>query len=55
MEHLGANMGIQIPLLVIGQRDVSVGRVCMVPEPVGSTHLRFGDTRVVMGIVYGVA
>ena len=25
----------------------------MVPEPVGSTHLRFGDTRVVMGIVCG--
>ena len=25
-----------------------LGHVCMVPEPVGSTHLRFGDTRVVM-------
>ena len=25
----------------------------MVPEPVGSTHLRFGDARVVMGIVCG--
>ena len=24
MEHVGANMGIQIPLLVIGQRAVSV-------------------------------
>ena len=24
MEHVGANMGIQIPLLVIGQRVVSV-------------------------------
>ena len=23
----------------------------MVPEPIGSTHLRFGDARVVMGIV----
>ena len=22
----------------------------MVPEPVGSTHLRFGDARVVMGL-----
>ena len=22
----------------------------MIPEPVGSTHLRFGDARVVMGI-----
>ena len=26
-----------------------LGHVCMVPEPVGSTHLRFGDARVVMG------
>ena len=25
----------------------------MVPEPVGSTHLRFSDARVVMGIVCG--
>ena len=25
----------------------------MVPEPVGSTHLRFGDARVVTGIVPG--
>ena len=24
MEHVGANMGIQIPLLVIGRRDVTV-------------------------------
>ena len=24
--------------------------VCVIPEPVGSTHLRFGDARVVMGI-----
>ena len=24
VEHVGANMGIQIPLLVIGRRDVSV-------------------------------
>ena len=47
MEHVGANMGIQIPLLVIdGER---LGHVCMVPEPVGSTHLRFDDARVVMG------
>jgi hypothetical protein len=26
-----------------------LGHVCMVPEPVGSTHLRFVDARVVMG------
>ena len=45
MEHVGDNMGIQIPLLVIEQR---ASHVCMVPEPVGSTHLRFGDARVVM-------
>ena len=41
-------MGIQIPLLVIDWRS-RLGHVCMVPEPVGSTHLRFGDARVVMG------
>ena len=28
-----------------------LGHVYMVPEPVGSTHLRFGDARVVMEIV----
>ena len=45
MEHVGANMGIQIPLLVIdGER---LGHVCMVPEAVGSTHLRFDDARVI--------
>ena len=27
-----------------------LSHVYMVPEPVGSTHLRFGDARVVMGI-----
>ena len=42
-EHVGANMGIQIPLLVIDRRAISV----MSPEPVGSTHLRFGDARVI--------
>ena len=26
-----------------------LGHVCMVLEPVGSTHLRFGDARVIMG------
>ena len=24
-----------------------LGHVCMFPEPIGSTHLRFGDARVV--------
>ena len=24
-----------------------LGHVCMVPEPVGSTHLRFDDARVI--------
>ena len=43
MEHVGANMGIQIPLLVIDRRVVSA----MTPEPVGSTHLRFDDARVI--------
>ena len=46
VEHVGANMGIQIPLLVIDRRGVSVMSACL-PEPVGSTHLRFGDARVV--------
>ena len=45
MEHVGANMGIQIPVLVIDRR--TLGHVCMVPEPVGSTHLRFDDARVI--------
>ena len=45
MEHVGANMGIQILLLVIDRRRL--GHVCMVPEPVGSTHLRFDDARVI--------
>ena len=27
-----------------------LGHVCMIPEPIGSTHLRFGDARVVTGI-----
>ena len=46
MEHVGANMGIQIPLLVIGRRVVSVVSEWF-PEPVGSTHLRFDDARVI--------
>ena len=48
MEHVGANMGIQIPLLVIDGEHL--GHVCMVPEPVGSTHLRFDDARVIRKI-----
>ena len=49
MEHVGDDMGIQIPLLVIDRRGVSV----MSPEPVGSTHLRSGDARVVEIYVCG--
>ena len=30
-----------------------LGHVCVSPEPVGSTHLRFGDARVVEILVYG--
>ena len=52
MEHVGANMGIQIPLLVI-DRESHLGHVCMSPEPVGSTHLRFGDARVIEILVCG--
>ena len=45
VEHVGANMGIQIRCwLLAGER---LGHVCMVPEPVGSTHLRFDDARVI--------
>ena len=32
VEHVGANMGIQIPLLVIGQKVVSVMSACL-PNP----------------------
>ena len=32
VEHVGANMGIHIPLLVIGRRDVSVMSACL-PNP----------------------
>ena len=49
MEHVGANMGIHIPLLVIDRRVISV----MSAEPVGSTHLRFGDARVIEILVCG--
>ena len=44
-------MGIQIPLLVIAESRL--GHVYVTPEPVGSTHLRFGDARVVEILVYG--
>ena len=30
-----------------------LGHVCMFPKPVGSTHLRFGDARVVEILAYG--
>ena len=32
VEHVGANMGIQIPLLVIDRRGVSVMSACL-PNP----------------------
>ena len=52
MEHLGANMGIQIP--AVGYWPEScLGHVCVILEPVGSTHLRFGDARVVEILVCG--
>src|SRR3954468_103537 len=35
--------------LLTGER---LGHVCMVPEPVGSTHLRFDDARVIKGSLY---
>ena len=31
-----------------------LGHVCVSPEPVGSTHLRFGDARVVEIYAYGI-
>ena len=31
-----------------------LGHVCMVPEPVGSTHLRFDDARVIKEVLYVV-
>ena len=52
VEHVGANMGIQIPLLVI-DLESCLGHVYVSPEPIGSTHLRFGDARVVEILVCG--
>ena len=37
--------------LLTGER---LGHVCMVPEPVGSTHLRFDDARVIKEVLYVV-
>ena len=37
--------------LLAGER---LGHVCMVPEPEGSTHLRFDDARVIKGSMYVV-
>src|SRR4051812_49258676 len=37
--------------LLTGER---LGHVCMVPEPVGSTHLRFVDARVIKEVLYVV-
>ena len=47
VEYVGVIMGIQVLLLIIDQRGVSVmyacSRICRV------THLTFGDARVVLG------
>ena len=40
--HVGTNMDIQVPLLVI-DREMSLGHVYIVLEPVGSAHLTFVD------------
>ena len=37
---MGANMGIQVPILVIDRKQV-LGHVYIVLEPVGSARLRF--------------
>ena len=42
MEYVGANMSIQVSLLVIEQR-LSLGHVYIVLEPVGSARLMFDD------------
>ena len=52
MEHVVAN-GYPDPAIGYWP-ERCLGHVYMVPEPVGSTHLRFGDARVVMGYVYAV-
>ena len=44
VEYVGANMSIQVPLLVIDRRGVS--QVYIVLEPVGSAHLTFDDDLV---------
>ena len=43
VEYVGTNMGIQVPLLVIDERGVSVMHVYIVLEPVGSACLTFVD------------
>ena len=46
METCGSQHGYPDP--VVGYWPEScLGHVCMVPEPVGSTHLRFDDARVI--------
>ena len=40
VEYVGANMGIQVPLLVIDRKQV-LGHVYIVLEPVGSARLTF--------------
>src|SRR5664279_4937799 len=47
VECVGAIMGIQVPLMVIDQRGVSIMSACSRTRRV--THLTFVDARVVMG------
>src|SRR5664279_2030458 len=47
VECVGAIMGIQVPLMVIDRRGVSIMSACSRTRRV--THLTFVDARVVMG------
>src|SRR5664279_124738 len=51
VECVGAIMGIQVPLMVIDQRGVSIMSACSRTRRV--THLTFVDARVVMGYFFG--
>ena len=43
VQYVGANMGIQVPLLVIKQIGSAIGHVYIVLKPVGSARLTFDD------------
>ena len=43
IEYVGANMRIQVPLLVIDRRCVSIMSTYIVLEPIGSARLTFDD------------